>query len=96
VKLGGYPDIFAFGATLIACCWAFNQCYQHQQRKNIAEGPKMKISATSGKISENIKKCRKNKKNTKIFIFFQIFKYLKQQQHHINAFPHKYEKRIDI
>ena len=47
-------------------------------------------------IGENIGKCRKNEKNTKIFIFFQIFKYLKHQQHQINAFPHKYEKRTHI
>jgi hypothetical protein len=72
------------------------QCYQHRQRQNIAEGPKTKISAISGKISVNIGKCRKNEKNTKIFFFFQFFKYLKHQQHQINAFPHKYEKRIHI
>jgi hypothetical protein len=55
-----------------------------------------KISAISGKISQNIGKCRKKEKNTKILIFFQFFKHLKHQQHQINAFPHKYEKRTDI
>jgi hypothetical protein len=49
-----------------------------------------------GNIGENIRKCWQNKKGTKIFIFFQIFKYQKHQQHQINALPHKYEKRTDI
>jgi hypothetical protein len=70
-------QIWTEGRLVFCCCQleinlcpGIYQCYQHQQRQNVTEGPKAKISATSGKILENIGKCRKNEKNTKIFISF--------------------------
>jgi hypothetical protein len=58
------PAITRFATNFISLQSLLNsmldQCYQHRQRQNIAEGPKTKISAKSGKISVNIGKCRKN------------------------------------
>ncbi len=45
-------------------------------------------------ISVNIGNISIASKNTKKIHFFQIFKYLKQQQHQINTFSHKYEKKL--
>jgi hypothetical protein len=42
------------------------QCCKHQHRQNIAEGLKMKISATSGKISENVVRMKNNVVRMKI------------------------------
>ena len=43
-----------------------SQCRGHRIGKNIAKGPEHNLSATSGKISENISTLQKD---TKIFIF---------------------------
>jgi hypothetical protein len=50
------------------------QCYQHRQRQNIVEGTKTKISATSGKISENVVRTKKIQKYSFFFSIFKISK----------------------
>ena len=52
-----------------------------------------------GFIGENVGKHRQyidNLKNTKIFIFFQFSKHLKQQEHQINTLLHEYGKKTNI
>jgi hypothetical protein len=49
-----------------------------------------------GNIGENIGNYRETLKNTKIIIFFQIFKLLEQHQHQTNTLSHKYENRTAI
>jgi hypothetical protein len=49
-----------------------------------------------GNIGENIENYRESLKDTKIIIFFQIFKLLKQHQHQTNTLSHKYENKTAI
>jgi len=54
------------GYPLDLCALTLDQCCKHRHRQNIAEGPKTKISATSGKISENVVRMKNNVVRTKI------------------------------
>jgi hypothetical protein len=44
----------------------WSQCCKHRHRKNIAEGPKTKISATSGKLSKTGVRMKNNVVKMKI------------------------------
>jgi hypothetical protein len=47
-------------------------------------------------IGESIENYQETLKNTKIIIFFQFFKLLKQHQHQTNTLSHKYENKDAI
>jgi hypothetical protein len=64
------------------------QCYICHVGESVGECPEYNFSATS---VENVGICCKTSKKYKNNHFFQFFKLVKQQQHQINTFLHKYE-----
>ena len=75
---------------------SLNQCYKYRVGEYTAEGPKRNDWIYRRKCRQTSAIYRQCKKNTKIFIFFQFFKHLKQQEHQINTLLHEYGNKTDI